>query len=128
MAGDEKNVQTAPVDTGIDPLEPLTKAVKQGVDSITDWLAAVNSEIVRLQGGVATAANLAASRHEKLRVRGIVFSRATAGVTNLTVGTVVYPFTLAAQPVFVPFPLLIERATDLSIDGDGNAYLICDVE
>lgn len=127
MAGDEKNVGTQAIDDGFDPLEPLTDATKEGARNIVQYLAMVGSEIIRLD---AAAAPVPQSQHIRFRVRGVIVNPVTAGTLTLQVGTAQYPFDGAARFLaFVPFPLVIERGSDMSCAGaDGRIYLIGDPE
>ncbi len=128
MAGDEKNVGSGvDLDDGQDPLAPLTTALKAGDRAALDYAAMVNTQIIRLD---AAAAPLTLSQHPKLRLRGVIVNPVTAGVLTLTLGTATYPFASPANGLtYIPFPLVIERGTDMSCVGaDGRIYLIGDPE
>lgn len=87
--------------------------------AILDAILQVGWEIIRVDAGLA-----AQSQHPKLRVQFLVISRATAGLATLGVGAGLYPFTVGAVPVKVPFPLVIERGVDITFTGDGTIYLV----
>lgn len=127
MAGDEKNVGSVAVEDGIDPLAPLTAALKTSSKAALEYAAMVGTEIIRLD---AAAAPVTLSQHPRLRLRGIIVNPVTAGVLTLTLGTATYPFASPANGLtFVPFPLVIERGTDMSCVGaDGRLYLLGDPE
>ena len=80
-------------------------------------------QIIRLDAG---ANPVPQSQHVRFRVQRIIVNPVTAGVLTLTLGTVTYPFDGAARALTdVPFPLVIERATDMSCVGaDGRMYLL----
>jgi hypothetical protein len=80
-------------------------------------------EIVRLDAG---AAPVPQSQHIKFRVQYVIVNPVTAGTLTLTLGTVGYPFDGQARGLqVVPFPLVIERATDMTCVGaDGRIYLV----
>lgn len=128
MAGDEKNIGTVAVEEdGIDPLKPLTDATKEATKNLLAFLAFENAEIIKLD---AAASPVIQSQHIRFRLRGVIVNPITAGVLTLTIGTATYPFDGAARALtFLPFPLLIERGTDMSCVGtDGRIYLIGDPE
>jgi hypothetical protein len=127
MAGDEKNVGGVAIDDGQDPLGPLTAAIKEGDKALLRWLAMVGSEIIRLD---AAATPTIQSQHIRFRLRGVIVNPVTAGTLTLQIGTATYPFDGAARSLqFIPFPLLIERGSDMSCAGaDGRIYLIGDPE
>lgn len=108
-------------------------ALSAGDAAILKALMYYEATIIRVDGGGVTPNPVNAGQvglsHYRGRLRAICFSRATAGDTDLIFGSNRYTFTLPASPVVVsPFPLVIERGTDLSATGDGRHYLICTVE
>lgn len=111
----------------IDPLKPLTDAAKAGFEALISWLRMENCEIVRLDAGAAPAPQ---SQHVRFRVRYVIVSAITAGTMTLTVGTASYPFEGQARGNdAIPFPLVIERGSDMSCVGtDGRIFLVGDVE
>ena len=127
MAGDTKDTGSVAVDDGGDPLKPLTDTTRSGLASLLAFLAMENAEIIRLE---AAAAPVVQSQHVRLRVRGIIVNPITAGALTLTIGTAQYPFDGGAREIeWVPFPLVIERGSDMSCVGaDGRIYLIGDPE
>lgn len=80
-------------------------------------------QIIRLDAG---AAPVAQSQHVKFRVQRIIVNAITAGTLTLTLGTVTYPFEGSARGMTdFPFPLVIERATDMTCVGvDGRIWLL----
>lgn len=96
----------------------LANAAEAAQASLDD-AGMVGFEIIRADAGLAPQ-----SQHPKMRVRFIIISRATAGLATLGVGTALYPFTVAAAPVVIPFPLVIERGVDITFTGDGTIYLV----
>jgi hypothetical protein len=82
-------------------------------------LSSAGMEIVTL-----TAGALPASQRIRFRVQYLVISRATAGDAILGIGSGSFTFTVAAVPVRVDFPLVIERGVDMTMTGDGRLYLV----
>lgn len=125
MAGDTKETsgaELAPIDA-TDPLAGVIAATQRaGTDSV-ESMRMVGAEIIRLD---AAAAPVPLSQYPKLRVQYVVLNVITAGAISLQIGTVLYPFNLAANGVqVVPFPLLIERGTNMSaVSADGRIYLV----
>lgn len=80
-------------------------------------------QIIRLDAG---ANPIPQSQHVRFRVQRVIVNPITAGTLTLTLGTVTYPFEGAARLGYdVPFPLVIERATDMSCVGvDGRLWLL----
>lgn len=124
MAGDSKatdnNERTAPPDID-DPFASMRDAI----EAIAENTKQVGQQIIRLD---AAATPTPVAQHAKLRVQSIIIARATAGAAVVVIGTAQYPFTVAAAPVVLPFPLVIERGTDMSATGDGQVYLIGEPE
>lgn len=101
-------------------------ALDAGSRRIVAALLYQGAAIIRLDGsaGPVNIGQVGIS-HLRFRVRVLILSRLTAGVTNLIIGSARYPFNLGTVPAIIdPWPLVIERGTDVSIDGDGNAYLV----
>jgi hypothetical protein len=130
VAGDEKESSSPaklPNAGGIgdetDPLAPLTAATRDAGKGILAALLGVENEIVRLD---ASAAPVAQSQHIRLRVLTVIVNPVTAGTLTLVIGTAQYPFDGAARALQpFPFPLVIERGSDMSCVGaDGRIYLI----
>lgn len=80
-------------------------------------------QIIRLDAG---AAPVPLSQHIRMRVLYVIVNPVTAGTLTLTLGTGTYPFDGAARSLtYIPFPIVIERGTDMSCVGtDGRIYLI----
>jgi hypothetical protein len=94
---------------------------------LNDVISLVGAEIITLTGGAAV--NASGVQWEKLRVRYLILSSVTLATRVLTIGTRTFSFDLPASlPVVVPFPLVIERGSDLSFSGDGRCYMIGDPE
>jgi hypothetical protein len=95
------------------------RATNAALARIIGVLSGHGFEIVTLNAGA-----VAASQRIRFRVQYLVISRATAGDAVLTIGTGAYTFTVAAVPVRVDFPLVIERGVDMLFTGDGRMYLV----
>lgn len=104
----------------------LSNAAEQ-TDAILDELGMVGFQIIRLDAG---AAPVPLSQHVRMRVRKVIVNPVTAGTLTLTIGTGTFPFDGAARGLIaVPFPLVIERGSDMSCVGtDGRIYLVGSVE
>lgn len=102
----------------VNAIQANSAALARILSALTD----VGKEIVRVDAGATV------SQRIRFRVRWLIISRATAGVGTLLVGTGSYPFTVAAAPVRVDFPLVIERGVDVGFTGDGVLYLVGDPE
>jgi hypothetical protein len=90
-------------------------------------LTYIGTEIVIVTGGAAVNAN--GTQWERLRVRHLIVTSITAGLRVFTIGTRSFSFPLAANTTLVlPFPLVIERGSDLSYSGDGTCYIVGDPE
>lgn len=117
------------LDAGVMHREYLSALEKMDTNTraIVDTGRLVGSEIVTLTGGGAVGS--IGTQHEKLRVRYLILSSVTAAVRTLTIGTRTFSFPLAANaPVVLPFPLVIERGSDLTFSGDGFCYIVADPE
>ena len=104
----------------------LLDHIDAGSRRIYEAITHQGEAVIRLDGsaGAVNPGQVGIS-HLRFRVRAIVFTRLTAGVTNLIIGSARYPFNLPGVPTTVDtFPLVIERGSDVQIDGDGFAYLI----
>jgi hypothetical protein len=114
MAGDEyphEAAETAPpmVD---DPFPSIADKLSELVNAVrmVDW------EII---GPISTAAATASgltSQYPKLRVQTVIISTDIATIATLVVGTIRYPFAVVAGINRFPFPLLIERGTNVSVE------------
>lgn len=130
MAGDEyphESAETAPpmVD---DPFPSIADKLSELVDAarMVDW------EIIGPISTAAAAASGLTSQYPKLRVQSVIMSTDTAVVATLVVGTIRYPFALAIGINRFPFPLLIERGTNVSVEysaaATAHVYLLGPVE
>lgn len=125
MAGDTKEIGGTELEA-VDATDPLAGVIAATQKAATDSVATmrmVGAEIIRLD---AAAAPVPLSQYPKLRVQFVVLNVITAGAISLQVGTVLYPFNLAANAaIIVPFPLLIERGTNMAaVAADGRIYLV----
>jgi hypothetical protein len=83
----------------------------------------IGLETMRLD---AAAAPVPQSQHVRFRVYRVIVNPVTAGTLTLTIGTATYPFDGSARSLQdVPFPIVIERGSDISCVGaDGRIFLI----
>lgn len=126
MAGDEyphESAETAPpmVD---DPFPSIADRLGAMVDALrmVDW------EIV---GPISTAAATASglsSQYPKLRVQQVILSTDIACIATIVIGSIRLPFAITPGINVLPFPLLIERGTNVSIEYSvavtAHAYLL----
>lgn len=120
MAGDTKDPGDIEVADPFAGMVDRLHTIAENLGRISEAVSGDGQELIRLDGGSA----IPQSQHVKFRVIVIVFSRATAGDSTLSIGESTYTFTLGAVPAIVPFPLVIERGLNMSLTGDGRAYLI----
>lgn len=86
---------------------------------IIAMLMGAGQEIIRVDAGT-----VAQSQRIRFRVQYLIVNRATAGLSNLGIGTGTYPFTSDATPRRVDLPIVIERGVDMTWSGDGSVYLV----
>jgi hypothetical protein len=134
MAGDTNEIgNETPLASGVetDPLKPLTDATSKGSAAIVAWMRMENCELIRVDANAAPSIfPQVQSQHVRFRVRAIIVNAITAGTLTLQVGTAQYPFEATARGLdVIPFPLVIERGSDVSCVGaDGRIWLIGDPE
>lgn len=128
MAGDTKEIDGAElIGDDSDPLAMVTAATKAAATSVAGALRLDGAAIIRLD---AAAAPIPQSQYPKLRVRYLILN-ANAIDISLQIGTVLYPFTFVSGTGIetVPFPLVIERGTNMAAVGaNGRIYVIGDPE
>lgn len=130
MATDNKptgDIETPPpmVD---DPFPSIADRLAGILDAATD----VGMEVV---GPLSTAAGTASngvSQTPKMRIRTLILSTDIACILTLVFGTRRYPFALVPGCIDIPFPFVIERGQNVSIETSvavtAHAYLIVQPE
>lgn len=78
---------------------------------------------------VTVEANARVSQYPRMRVALLIFAAKTAGDVTLSIGSKDYTFTVPAQPVSIPFPIVIERGADiLFTSSDGRIFIVARTE
>lgn len=125
MAGDIK--ETTADETAPPVVNDPFPDIKATLDAIA---AAIRGDGLGIYEFNAAGNMLAGASWQKLRLRYFVFSTTAPATVTLTVGTIARTFSLpAADTRVVPFPLVIERGTNVSVSGSiQSAYLIAEPE
>lgn len=115
MAGDTK--ETA---SGVDLAPPTVDDPFPGIQQTLDAILAEESgDGLEIVGPFSIAAGTASNRisqYPRIRVRALVLSTDIAATITLILGTRRYPFVMPPSVAVIPFPFVIERGSDMSVE------------
>jgi hypothetical protein len=126
MPGDIKEIGEVTLIDAQAQHEQYVQAFRSLQDINANILAAVRYDGCEILG---VDANARTAQYPRLRVALLIFAAKTAGDVTLSIGSKDYAFTVPAQPVSIPFPLVIERGTDILYTAtDGRIYIVARTE
>lgn len=133
MAGDTKTTDQREVVPAPDYDDPFP-GIQSTLDAIRDALVGRPSDAAGIFDLVAVASGVltfAQHSYQRVQVAALVVSCGAAGTAIITIGSFARTFNVVAGVTVVPFPITLERGTDLTLTGTAltlAGYLIGSAE